>query len=990
LHPGDFAEALEEQPKDTMNSIDRPTGNEKMRPHGRAARPRLALKGLTVSVMLAFGSGAWALPTGGVVVEGAANIVPGAGKTTINQSSQNAAINWQSFSIGKSEAVQFVQPNANSVALNRVLGSDGSSILGSLSANGKVFLVNPNGILFGRGAEVNVGSLVASTRDIGNADFMAGRYKFSGAGTGSVVNEGSINANGGYVALLGASVSNQGTIQANLGTVALAAGNAMTLDVAGDGLLNVTVDQGAVNALVDNGGLIRADGGQVLLTAQAAGNLLTTVVNNSGVIEARSFVSHNGTIKLLGDMQTGTVNVGGTLDASAPDGGNGGFIETSAAHVRVQDSARVTTAAAQGLTGTWLIDPVDYTIAASSGDITGAQLSASLGSTNVTILSSSGAAGVNGDVNVSDVVSWSANKLTLNAQRNININAVMNGTGTASLALEYGQATVTSGNLAKYIVLAPVNLPAGNNFSTRLGNNGTVTNYTVITSLGSQGSVSTTDLQGMSGNLNGHYALGGNIDASPTAAWNGGFGFDPVGTIGGPTSFTGNFDGLGHTITGLTIARPTDNVGLFGFAVSTGGAMLKNVTLSGGSVTGANYVGNLVGHIAGDIDNVHTAQVVTGTGAVETYAGGVAGWSTGNISNSSSTARVTGSGDYVGGIVGWITGNITCCFATGPITGAGSYHGGLAGWVTGDVSRSYATGNVSATAGFVGGLVGWITGNVSNSYAQGNVTTGGGNVGGLLGWKTGNVTNTYSSGAVTTPVATVGGLIGADLGGTTTASFWDTTTSGQPLSAGGAGARGMPSAEMKKQINFTSSTPANGLMSPAPAWDFANIWTMTTEGVTYPTLLACLAPVVWTAVPALAVPPAVIATVVAPVVLPPVLVAALVPAGLGLIATAVSGTSPDILDTADSSPLIQNAVGSFGGGPGGLNLSVEGTGVRMPGTQLAESAFAPPAPPAPPVVFVAPPEAPPVIAPRAVPPPVVAPLQPVFVPPVRPRRQDRN
>ena len=109
--------------------------------------PRFALNGLAVSVMLAFGSGAYALPTGGAVSAGSANIASGAGNMTINQSSQNVAINWQSFSIGKTEAVQFVQPNSSSVALNRVLGADASSIMGSLSANGKVFLVNPNGIL---------------------------------------------------------------------------------------------------------------------------------------------------------------------------------------------------------------------------------------------------------------------------------------------------------------------------------------------------------------------------------------------------------------------------------------------------------------------------------------------------------------------------------------------------------------------------------------------------------------------------------------------------------------------------------------------------------------------------------------------------------------------------------------------------------------------------------------------------------------------------
>src|SRR6185437_14995562 len=110
--------------------------------------------------------------------------------------------------------------------LNRVLGADPSIIMGNLSSNGKVFLVNPNGILFGPGAQVNVAGLVASTLNISDANFMAGQYKFSGAGGGVVLNRGSINAaDGGYVALLGASVGNQGVITAKFGTVALAAGN---------------------------------------------------------------------------------------------------------------------------------------------------------------------------------------------------------------------------------------------------------------------------------------------------------------------------------------------------------------------------------------------------------------------------------------------------------------------------------------------------------------------------------------------------------------------------------------------------------------------------------------------------------------------------------------------------------------------------------------------------------------------------------------------
>lgn len=299
-----------------------------------AQDPRFALKTLAVSLMMAFGANVFALPVGGVVAQGGASISGTPGSTTITQTTQNVAINWQSFSIGVGQAIQFVQPNSSSVALNRVLGPDPSSILGNLSANGKVFLLNPNGILFGHGSQVNVGGLVASTLNMTDNDFMAGRYQFAGSSGAAVLNQGTINAPGGYVALLGANVANNGVIVARLGTVALAAGNAMTLDVAGDGLLNVAVSQGAVNALVENGGLIQADGGQVLLTAKSAGNLLQSAVNNTGVIQAQSIVNHNGTIRLLGDMQSGTMTIGGTLDVSGTAAGQtGGNVTVTGHHV---------------------------------------------------------------------------------------------------------------------------------------------------------------------------------------------------------------------------------------------------------------------------------------------------------------------------------------------------------------------------------------------------------------------------------------------------------------------------------------------------------------------------------------------------------------------------------------------------------------------------------------------------------------------------------
>ncbi|MEO8013907.1 MAG: MBG domain-containing protein [Polaromonas sp.] len=431
------------------------------------------LKILAVSLMMACGASAYAQPVGGAVTAGSASIGGTSGNMTITQTTPNVAINWQSFGIRAGESVQFVQPGSSSVALNRVIGSNPSNILGSLSSNGKVFLVNPNGILFGQGASVNVGGLVASTLAISDANFMANNYKFSGAGTGSVVNQGNINAaNGGYVALLGANVSNQGVIAALLGAVALAAGNAVTLDMAGDKLLNVAVDQGAVNALVDNGGMLRADGGQVLMTTQAAGSLLANAVNNTGVVQAQTLVTgENGTIKLLGGMDSGTLNVAGVLDASAPHGGDGGFVETSAAQVKVQDSARVTTAAAQGKTGNWLIDPPDFTIGA-GGDIAGATLGANLLSNNVTILSGSGATGNNGDIHVNQAVTWTApTTLTLDAFRDVNINQAMTATNGSLVAkagrdVNVAAATKTTTGSLTFHAVNDVNVTAAATITT--------------------------------------------------------------------------------------------------------------------------------------------------------------------------------------------------------------------------------------------------------------------------------------------------------------------------------------------------------------------------------------------------------------------------------------------------------------------------------------------------------------------------------------------
>lgn len=722
------------------------------------------------------------LPTQGSIVSGSGSISQSGNTLTVTQGSDKLITNWQSFSIGAGNTVNFVQPSSSSVALNRVLGNNASQIYGSLNANGQVFLINPNGVLFGQGAQVNVGSLVASTLNLSDADFLNGHYVFSGSG-GTVSNAGTLRAaDGGAIALLGGKVSNTGVIEARLGTVAMASGSQLTLDFAGDGLLKVTVDQALLNALVENHGAIRANGGSVLLTANAGEALLQTVVNITGLIEAQTVENREGRIVLLGGFEGGTVNVAGTLDASAPDSGNGGFIESSGAHVKIADSVTITTKAASGNNGTWLIDPVDFTIAASGGDMTGTALSNALANGNVTIQSTLGAGGTQGDVNVKDTVSWSQNILTLNAQNDINILAQMNASNTAGLALEYGQGAVASGNTSTYNVNAPVNLASTGSFSTKKGSDGSVVNWTIITSLGAEGSTTGTDLQGMNGNLSGNYVLGADIDASSTAGWEGGLGFAPVGgnNLGASDRiFTGNFDGLGHVINDLSINRPSYNhVGLFG---ETAHNVIANVGLNNAAITGRTQVGGVVGRtFYVTVHNSYVSGSVTGTVAV----GGIIGTDilprgSSRLINVYSSADVTATqaGD-----------------GTGVLSGIA---GGLAGANIDLIENSYSTGNVSG-GNYVGGLVGYADeATIRNSYFAGTVTVNG---------------TPYTSGAI------MGGRLN-DIGNVLTNVYWNTDLTGTSLTATGnsnasktnvAGLSTLQMSDAANWVGFTFTTTPGG------------------------------------------------------------------------------------------------------------------------------------------------------------------------------------
>lgn len=293
------------------------------------------------------------LPTGGQVVDGQGVISQSGTTLTVTQSSQRLATDWQSFSIGQGHTVNFVQPNAQAVALNRVLGTDVSIIQGALNANGQVFLVNSNGILFTPTAQVDVGSLVASTLNISTADFMAGQYRFTGDSAAALQNQGQISAAaGGTVALLAARIINTGAIETDGGNILMGGGRQITLDLGGP--VKLQIDEGALNAQIDQGGALRAEGGLVYLSVRAVDTLTRSVINHSGLIEASSITAQGGRIVLEADAIT-LASTSRTLAHGATGGGEaliGGDWQGSgpmhqATSVTMESGAMVDVSAAQ-------------------------------------------------------------------------------------------------------------------------------------------------------------------------------------------------------------------------------------------------------------------------------------------------------------------------------------------------------------------------------------------------------------------------------------------------------------------------------------------------------------------------------------------------------------------------------------------------------------------------------------------------------------------
>ncbi|MFI4956716.1 MAG: filamentous hemagglutinin N-terminal domain-containing protein [Gammaproteobacteria bacterium] len=683
----------------------------------------------SVSLCLLFAAGpVIANPMGGQVVGGNASIRYGS-NTVITQRSNSAIVNWSSFSIAPSESTRFNQPSSNSVILNRVTGNNMSEIMGSLSSNGQVFLVNPSGIVFGKTAQVDVAGLVVSTASISNSDFMKGNYHFTNAPISSqIINQGTITIrNAGLAALVAPNVQNRGVIQARLGRVALAAGTAFTIDLYGDNLISFDASSMASKNEVDNLGRIEAAGGSVTLTAAAADALVENVVNMSGYISATSVGKQAGKIILQGYGNT-NVNVSGTLDVSAgllgdagtirviSEGtthvignllatggalsGNGGYIETSGPFLDVS-SAYVNASAPHGKAGTWFLDPTDITVndaaASTYSSILGAGTNLIINATNNIFFTNS-----------LTPVGWSTNaNFTAQAGHTIDFNTgagiAINSTGNGNVTLYsdfsnsgVGTVTFTSGSPGNTVNVpsAQVNIyynpssyPVQDSFPNV--NAGSLFTYMLVHTAA--------DLENINSNPTGTYALGGNISTGLSS-------FTPI------SLFAGFFNGNGFTISNLTINLPgTDNVGLFSNAQSS---QIYNFSLTNSTIIGHDNVGAIAGFTTGimadppmgaKISNVFVSATVTGNNNVGGLVGSLG--LGGALTNVLYHGTVTGS-DSVGGLVGSlsdISATINTSLSIATLVGSTNV-GGVLGNNTAGLQRLYDV--YSSTSSYPGPAVG--------------------------------------------------------------------------------------------------------------------------------------------------------------------------------------------------------------------------------------------------------------------------------------------
>ncbi|GGD04666.1 hypothetical protein GCM10011587_05570 [Pyruvatibacter mobilis] len=586
------------------------------------------------------------LPQGGNVVGGAATVSQSGARLDVNQSSDRAVIDWRSFDIGSDAHVNFAQPGSSSIAVNRVNAStDPTQINGRLTANGNVWVLNPNGVMFGASARVDVSGLVASTGNINVSKFMSGsnRIDFTSGGGGAVINDGDITIReGGLAAFVAPHVRNNGIIRARLGKVTLAAGEEFTIDLAGDQLIELGL--GAEGARAEQLGQVVAEGGIIDISAKAAGAIIDSVVNVSGITSAASATVVGGEIILGGDDVTiagaldasgatggGAISIsgdtitttstaslsadatttgnGGTIIAYADDtgtyngtftakggatSGDGGFVETSGKTVRIDDGITVITLAPNGQAGNWTIDPDDLTVIAgadggpidpSASTVTNATIVNQMATTGVTLAANNS---ITVDAEIDSSAQGTGTTLALNDQDNnndltINLNADISLGASQTLT---GQGTTVN---------------VANGVDIQDGVDVAANNATVNVAAGNYAAGTTVTKTGLT------------IDGASAAR---------VTVANGQTGFTVNGDNT--TVSGFEIVGPIAGLGAFttidwgdaAFSSSTGITVnASGVTISGNNIhdirTGVSFVSGSSATATGNVfDNTKGSFIV--------------------------------------------------------------------------------------------------------------------------------------------------------------------------------------------------------------------------------------------------------------------------------------------------------------------------------------------------------------------------------------------
>lgn len=775
------------------------------------------------------------------VASGNVSISQTSSTTTVQQQSSSAIIQWNTFNIGPQQTTHFQQP-ANGITLNRINPSNGvSQILGTLNATGKIILVNQAGIFFGPSAHVDVGGIIASTSDISNENFNAGKYIFDHASEysgASIINEGLIKiASFGLVALVGSHVRNDGIIEAKLGNIVLASGSKFTVSFDGSGLINFVIDAPAdSHAKVTNTGKLIANGGTILVTAQAAQNTLDDVINMKGIAIAHSVSSHGGVINIDGGS-SGIVRISGKLIASSKKQ-SGGNIQVSGDKIHLAASAVLNADGALG----------GGTIKLSSNSMTDVRAGAIL-SANATQYGNGGHISV---LSGSDTEFHGA----LLAQ-----GGLFGGNGgfaeTSGYLLNVSGATVnlasTSGAVGNWL-LDPADLTicasctTTASFSSNTYSAGSTNSNLLVTdlinALNSANVVVQTSSSGTGGN--------GDIFVNTAIAWSSG----NTLTLTAYRNIT-----LAAAITntgGGNLVLRTDNSGT-GIGTVTGGSSNNNVTLSGGSGTVSIYYNPTT---FGTQNTLYTggttpiqymliqslgtatdAATVNSLGALsnnsslwvagENYAlanninasatGGGAWNGTSGFSPIGSTS-FAGLFDGQGFTISNLTINRSATntvalfgstastaiiqnlnLTSEAVTGSSTV-GGLVANNAGKIINSSAAVTLSSAGGTVGGLVGTSSGSINNSSSSGTITVSSSsktNFGGLVGINSGSVSNSFSTATINVngnSNSDIGGFIGQNASAATLSNDYSTgsiafnNTSGNSTVGGFIGLNSMTTA----------------------------------------------------------------------------------------------------------------------------------------------------------------------------------------------------